>query len=557
MQVAEMIVKILESEGITHAFGIPGAGINPVYKYLSTSEQIKHFTMRHEEAAVHAADAFFRASGKLAVAICTSGPGATNFVTGMYTAQIDSIPLIALTGQNVTGLLGKEAFQCVDIVDICRPVSKAAWCITNADDAPKILRDAIQTAKAGRPGPVLIDLPLDVQNADIDYDPAQDAPLSIRPVEPDTGKNAQAIELLDNAKTPVIIMGGGVILSEATKECLEFAEYMQIPMIMTYMAKGGVPVDHPLNAEHMGIQVGATRIGNRIFMESDVVLGIGCRFTDRHTGKLDVYQGDRTFIHIDIEPAQIGKIVKTELGIAADAKLALKALLEAAKARGPQRASSERVTRLPELRASTKKDLCYDCKPIKPHRVYHEMNEVFSDAVMFTTGCGNNQIWSGQWQDVNAPRTYLASGGAGTLGFDIPAAFGAALAQPGKKAVAVMGDFGFTFLVEELAVAARYQVPIIVVILNNNYLSLIRQNQKYAYGYEYAVEMKENTTLVDYVKVSEGFGCLAERVTQPSEIAGAFERALKADRPYVIDIIVEEETDCSMGASIDAITQHE
>jgi len=557
MQVAEVIVKILENEGITHAFGIPGAGINPVYQYLQISDQIEHFTMRHEEAAVHAADAFFRASGKLAVAICTSGPGATNFVTGLYTANIDSIPLIALTGQNVTSLLGKDAFQCVDIDEIARPVSKATWCITKAEDTPRILREAIKTAKEGKPGPVLIDLPLDIQKAEIDYDLARDAPLPLKTVEPDIVKIREAVDMLDSAAAPVIIMGGGVILADATRECLEFAEYMQIPIIATYMAKGGIPVEHPLNAEHMGIQVGATRVGNKIFLESDVVLGIGCRFSDRHTGNIEVYTRNRKFIHVDIEPSQINKIVKTELGIVADAKLALDALLEAARAKGPQREISERVKNLPELRTSTKVDLNYQQEKIKPHRVYREMNAFFGADTMFTTGCGNNQIWSGQFQEINTPRTYLASGGAGTLGFDIPAAFGAALAQPEKKAVAVMGDFGFTFLVEELAVAAKYGVPIIVIILNNSYLSLIRQNQKYAYGYEYAVEMKENTTLLDYVKVAQGFGCNAERVTRPEDIRRAFERAVQSDRPYVIDIFVEEETDCSMGVSIDAITRFE
>ena len=557
MKVAEIIVKILENEGITHAFGIPGAGINPVYKYLKISKVITHFTMRHEEAAVHAADAYFRASGKLAAAICTSGPGATNFVTGLYTANIDSIPLIALTGQNVTALLGKDAFQCVDIAEIARPVSKATWCITKAEDAPRIMREAIKIAKEGKPGPVVIDLPLDIQNTEITYDPSKDAPLALKTFEPDIAKIREAINILDKAESPVIIMGGGVILADAVKECIDFAEYMQIPVITTYMAKGGIPVNHPLNAEHMGIQVGATRVGNKVFMDSDVVLGIGCRFSDRHTGNIGVYAGNRKFIHIDIEAKQIGKIIRTELGIVADAKLALKALIETSKEKGPKRLAPERVMKLPELRSSTKTDLNYKQEKIKPHRVYHEINAFFDENTIFTTGCGNNQIWSGQFQEINIPRTYLPSGGAGTLGFDIPAAFGAAIAKPDKKVVAVMGDFGFTFMVEELAVAAKYRVPIIVIILNNSNLSLIRQNQKYVYDYEYAVEMKENTTMMDYVMVSKGFGCNAERVIKPEDIQGAFERAVKSDKPYVIDIFVEEETDCSMGVSIDAIRRFE
>lgn len=556
MQVAEVVVRILEDEGITDAFGIPGAGINPVYKYLSESKKIRHYTMRHEEAAVHAADGYFRASGRMAVAIATSGPGATNFVTGMYTAYADSIPLIAITGQAVTGLLWKDAFQCVNIAEICKPVAKATWCVTNPADIPVIMRKAFQIARSGKPGPVLIDLPLDVQMADIDYDPDKDATLPIPKVEPNIEDIRKALDILEEAQNPVIIMGGGVILADAVEECIEFAEYMQIPVITTYMAKGGIPVDHPLNAGHMGIQVGAP-LGNKIFLESDVVLGIGCRFTDRHTGDIKVYQGNRRFIHIDIEPKQINKIIKTELGIVSDAKLALQALLEEAKKRGPRKEPNERVKSLPELRESLKRKTYYDNVPIKPQRVYHEINKVFDDETLFTTGCGLNQIWSGQFQEVNKPRRYLPSGGAGTLGFDIPAAIGASIAQSGKKAVAVMGDFGFTFMVEELAVAAKYQIPLIVIIINNAYLSLIRQNQKYAYNFEYAVEMKENHTFVDYVKVAQGFGCNAERVFRPDDIEGAFRRAIESNKPYVIDIVVEEHTDCSMGNSVASVREFE
>ncbi|MFH1020884.1 MAG: thiamine pyrophosphate-binding protein, partial [Pseudomonadota bacterium] len=261
MIVAEIIVKILENEGITAAFGIPGAGINPVYKYLGISKKIKHYTVRHEEAAVHAADGFFRASGKMAMAICTSGPGATNFVTGIYTANIDSIPLIAITGQNVTSLLGKDAFQCVDIAEICKPVAKATWCVTNPADVPKVMREAFRTAREGKPGAVVVDLPLDVQMADIGYDEAKDAPLPIPEVKPDLALIKKALDLLDEAKNPVMIMGGGVVLSGAVEECIKFAEYMQLPVITTYMSKGAMPDKHPLSVGCMGIQVGSP-LGN-------------------------------------------------------------------------------------------------------------------------------------------------------------------------------------------------------------------------------------------------------------------------------------------------------
>lgn len=552
MTAAQAIVKILEKEGITDAFGIPGAGINPVYKYLGQSG-ITHYCMRHEEAAVHAADAYYRASGRMAMAICTSGPGATNFVTGMYTAQIDSIPLIALTGQAVTAQLGKDAFQCVDIAKICEPVSKATWCITDAKMVVETFRTAFKVARSGKPGPVLIDLPLDVQMVEIEFDADAYQPEAWENPRPAMEDIRQAIAMIKEAKSPALIMGGGVVLADATGLCLEFAEKMQLPVITTYMAKGGIPVDHPLNAGHAGIQVGQP-IGNKIFVDSDLIIGIGCRFTDRHTGNIAVYRGSRKFIHINVEPKEIGKIFPADLGIVADARYALEALLEVAAQEGG-RPADERIAGLPALREQLRRKTDFDCVPIHPHRVYEELNKFFKDDAMFTTGCGLNQIWSGQLQDVSTPRLYLPSGGAGTLGFDIPAAFGAKLANPSKHAVAVMGDFGFTFLVEELAVAASYNVPLIVVIVNNAYLSLIRQNQKYAYGFEHAVAMDENQDCLDYIKVAEGFCCAGERVTKCEDIQGALERAVKAGKPYVIDIICQKNTDCAMGPAVDCVKE--
>ncbi|MDR3592323.1 MAG: thiamine pyrophosphate-binding protein [Negativicutes bacterium] len=552
MSVSEAIVRILEKEGITDAFGIPGAGINGVYKYLANSK-IKHYIVRHEEAAVHAADAYFRASGKMAMAICTSGPGATNFVTGIYTANIDSIPLIAITGQAVTAQLGKDAFQCVDIAKICEPIAKATYCITDAAKAVETFQTAFKQAKSGKPGPVLLDLPLDVQLAEIEFDADAYAPLkweNPRPAEADIKK---AIAMINEAKNPTLIMGGGVILAEATDLCVKFAEMMNLPVITTYMAKGGIPTNHPLDAGHAGIQVGQP-IGNKVFVDSDLILGIGCRFTDRHTGNISVYKGNRKFIHINVEPSEIGKIFQPDLGIVADAKYALEALIKVAAKEGKKK-DDARIKALPALKAELKRKTDYDAVPIKPHRVYEELNKFFKDNAMFTTGCGLNQIWSGQLQDVSKPRLYLPSGGAGTLGFDIPAAFGAKVAVPDKHAVAVMGDFGFTFLVEELAVAAAYDIPVIVVIVNNAYLSLIRQNQKYAFGYEYEVALEVNQGVMDYMKVAEGFGGAGERVTKPGDIKGALERAAKSKKPYVIDIVCEKNTDCSMGPAVDCVKE--
>jgi tartronate-semialdehyde synthase len=548
MIVSEAIVQILEKEGITAAFGIPGAGINGLYKYLEKAK-IKHCLMRHEEAAVHAADGYYRATGKMAAALCTSGPGATNFVTGMYTAWQDSIPLVAITGQAVTAQLGKGAFQCVDIAEICKTVSKRTYCVTNPNNVPPVFHEAFEAALSGKPGPVLIDLPLDVQNAQIEFDIDLYEPSKLNAPRPPRAAIEKAVKLLDEAKNPVIIMGGGVILAGAEKKLVEFAEYMHIPVITTYMAKGGISCDHPLNAGQAGIQVGAVSSGNDTLLAADVVLGVGCRFTDRHTGAIAVYQGERKFIHIDIDPAEIGKIVKTELGIVADAADALPMLLAAAKAGGSERKRGGPAVSFTEQRKKFIRSPDPQKEIMDPREVFEAINLAFDDETQYTTGCGITQIWSGQYQRINKPRKYYPSGGAGTLGYDIPAAIGASTGT-GKQTVCLMGDFGFTFLVEELGVAAAYKLPVVVLIINNAYLGLIRQNQKYAYGYEYQVAMKENKELMDYVKVAEGFACKAERVFNYKDLDAALKRAITANGPYVIDIIVNDNTDCDMGNDI-------
>lgn len=553
MVVSEVIVKILEKEGIQDAFGIPGAGINGLYRYLGESTQIRHYTVRHEEAAVHAAGGYYRSSGRIAAALCTSGPGATNFVTGLYTAMIDSIPLIAITGQAVTAQLGKDAFQCVDIAAIAAPVTKKTWCVTEKEEIPLIFRDAFRTAREGKPGPVLIDLPLDIQNAEIVFDPDSYDPAAIEKPVASEEEIQFAAEMIRGAEAPVLIMGGGVVEADACKECVALAEQVNLPVITTYMAKGGIPENHPLNAGHAGIQVGQP-IGNRVLLESDLVLAIGCRFTDRHTGAISAYRANRKFIHINIAPSEINKIFPADLGIVSDAKDAIRKLAAYTAEQGI-RSQNKRTEDLVSLRETLRRKTDQDDVPIHPHRVFGEMNSAFADGTLFTTGCGVTQIWSGQLQQVNAPRRYLPAGGAGTLGYDIPAAFGAMTANPGKRAVAVMGDFGFTFHVQELAVCAKYKKPVIVVIVNNAYLGLIRQNQKYAYGYEYAVEMKENHTVVDYVKVAEGLGCAGERVFRPEEILPAFKRAQESEVPYIVDVVVQEQADCSMGNSIDTVKE--
>lgn len=552
MKVAQAIVEILKKEGITDAFGIPGAAINPVYKHLQDSG-ISHYLMRHEEACTHAADGYYRAKHKIALAICTSGPAATNFVTGLYTAYIDSIPFLAITGQANSNQLDVDAFQCVDMVEITKTVCKKGFLLKDPKKTPEVLREAFYLMRSGRPGPVLIDLPLDIQQADIDFDISKYQPKPIENIPVNMNDIQKALDMISKSKQPVIIMGGGVILSHAENEVIAIAEKLNIPVITTFMAKGGIPVNHPLNAGHAGIQVGQP-IGNAVLLDSDLVIGFGCRFTDRHTGDLKVYRGDRKFIHIDIDQKQIGKVFKPDLGIVSDAKQAAEAMLGLIASRGIEAFSGNRIKDLQKLRQQLARKTDYDATPIMPHRLFQEINEAFDEDTLFTVGCGNTQIWAGQLQNINKPMRFLPSGGAGTLGYEIPAAFGAKVACPEKTSVTVLGDFGFTFMGEQIAVASVYEKPIIVIILNNSNLGLIRQNQKGAYGFEHAVDMSYNQDgRIDYVKVSEGFGCKAKHVFNIDELKATLKEANESGKTYVIDVVCASDQMCDMGPNIASI----
>lgn len=552
MTVSEALVRILVKEGVTTAFGIPGAAINPVYQYLEHAP-IDHYTMRHEEACVHAADGYFRAKHEIALAICSAGPGATNFVTGLYTAAIDSSPVLAIVGQANSNQLGQEPFQCVDMPQIAKTVTKKAWRLDAPEDLPSLMMEAFSLMRNGRPGPVLLELPLDLQKAEFNFDiDAYVCPKAV-PAAPRQEDIDQAAAMIMESKAPVIIMGGGCILSGCAGQVVALAEKLQIPVITTYMAKGGIPSNHPLNAGHAGIQVGQP-IGNRVFLDSDLVVGMGCRFSDRHTGDLKTYCQGRKFIHINIEPSQIGLVFQPDLGIAADAGLVVSALLSKAEAGELTPVNPGRATSIPSLRKELARKTDYDCAPMMPHRVFQEVNRAFDDTTYFTSGCGITQIWSGQLQEINEPARYLPSGGAGTLGYEIPALFGIKTARPENTAVTVVGDFGLTFMGEEIAVASAYKKPIIIIVLNNAYLGLIRQNQK-GYGFEYAVDMPYNQDgTIDYVKLGEAYGCLAERVFSPKELSAALVRAKAASeaskRCYLIDAICIKTQLCDMGASI-------
>ena len=562
MNPMEAVVRVLEDEGVKFAFGVPGAAILPLYDAMRDSS-IRHLSVRHEEGGTHAADGWARVTGEPGVCIGTSGPAGTNMITGLYTAQADSIPMVCITGQAKVDVLHKEAFQAVDIVEIAKPVCKWAYQVKETAQLPWAFREAFRVAREGRPGPVLLDLPIDVQKGEeIEYDPDLDERLPYLTPQPNQKAIAAALEMLEDAERPLILAGGGVILGEASEDLVALAEELQIPVSPTYMGKGAIPEDHPLWAGIVGIQT-TQRYANQIFLESDVVLAIGARFGDRHTGDLDVYRGDRKFIHVDISPEQIGRVFPADLGIVSDSKAALKSLREQARERSaPSRETwTERVT---ELRDLLERRTDFDDVPIKPPRVFGELNEYFDPDTVFVTAIGLYQIWSGQFQRTYKPRHYLCCGQAGPLGWEVPACIGVKLAAPEKLVVGVVGDYSFQFLMEEVAVAVQYEVPFVLVMVNNGYMGLIRQaEQNYDMNYEVQISYDgpEGHPGIDHVGVMKAMGADGVKVTEPDAISGALdwaiERAEQSKAPVMVEVMVAPEDNAAMGTSIDHVREFE
>ncbi len=561
MPVLEAAVKILEDEGVEVCFGIPGAAILPLYKALSKSKKIRHLTMRHEEGATHAADGWSRVTGKVGVAIGTSGPAGTNMVTGLYTCMGDSIPMVTITGQATRANLHKEAFQAVNIADIVKPVTKKSYCVLETAQIPQVFREAFRIAREGRPGPVHIDLPLDVQRGEVEYDPDIDAPLEVFKPSPDIRKIRRALEMLIKAERPILMMGGGVMLARASQQFVELAEHLQIPVIPTYQAEGGISYHHPLYGGRVGLQTN-TRGGNKLFLESDLVLSIGNRFAERATGDLAIYRGERKFIHIDIEPTVLGKVFPPDLAIVSDGKLAVEALLRVAREMTPKRSPSDWSRKAAEYKRRFRRKMDFDQVPVKPQRVFKELNEFFDPETIFVTAIGLYQIWSAQFQEIQKPGTYFCCGQAGPLGWEVPACIGVKLGKPDAQVVGVVGDYTFQFLLGDLATAVQNNVPYVMVMLNNGYLSLIRQPEKYMYEMNYGVDIGYGDGYgPDFVKIMEGFGALGRRVVKPEEIKPALAWAIQESNsrkvPALVEIRVDRETDASMGVSIDKIVERD
>ncbi|WP_405663579.1 glyoxylate carboligase [Streptomyces sp. RK9] len=574
MTAARAAVEILKREGVTHAFGVPGAAINPFYKALKEGGGVDHTLARHVEGASHMAEGYTRTHpGNIGVCIGTSGPAGTDMITGLYSAIGDSIPILCITGQAPTSVIHKEDFQAVDIASIAKPVTKMAVTVLEAAQVPGVFQQAFHLMRSGRPGPVLIDLPIDVQLTEIEFDPETYQPLPVYKPVASRAQIEKAIGMLVNSERPLIVAGGGIINADASELLVEFAELTGTPVIPTLMGWGTIPDDHELNAGMVGLQT-SHRYGNATFLESDFVLGIGNRWANRHTGyKLDVYREGRTFVHVDIEPTQIGKIFAPDYGIASDAKAALELFVEVArelKAEGELPDRGAWIARGQEHKSTLLRRTHFDDIPIKPQRVYEEMNKAFGPETRYVSTIGLSQIAGAQMLHVYKPRHWINCGQAGPLGWTIPAALGVATADPDAQVVALSGDYDFQFMIEELAVGAQHRIPYVHVLVNNSYLGLIRQAQ-IGLDINFQVNLEfENLNSpelgvygVDHVKVAEGLGCKAIRVTDPAELGAAFEQAKKLAQefrvPVVVEAILERITNISMSrtADISDVTEFE
>jgi tartronate-semialdehyde synthase len=569
MTAAEAAVRVLEKEGVTVAFGVPGAAINPLYAALRKRDSIRHILARHVEGASHMAEGYTRAkAGNIGICIGTSGPAGTDMITGLYSAQADSIPILCITGQAPRARIYKEDFQAVDIESIAKPVTK--WAVTVREPAlvPRAFQQAFHLMRSGRPGPVLIDLPFDVQCAEIEFDPDTYEPMAAYKPRASRAQIEKALSMLNESDRPLITAGGGIVNADASALLVEFAEITGVPVIPTLMGWGAIPDDHPQMAGMVGLQT-SHRYGNATMLASDFVLGIGNRWANRHTGSVEVFTKGRKFVHVDIEPTQIGRVFGPDYGIVSDAAAALELFVEVArewKADGKLQDRAAWLSACQERKRTMLRRSDFDDVPVKPLRVYQEMNRFFGQNVRYVSSIGLSQIAAAQFLHVYKPRHWINCGQAGPLGWTISAALGVRASDPSGDIVAISGDYDFQFMIEELAVGAQFKLPYLHVLVNNSYLGLIRQSQR-GFDMDYCVQLAfENVNApevrgygVDHVAVVEGLGCKAIRVLRPEAIIPAFEKARALMKqhcvPVVVEIILERVTNIAMGTDIDAINE--
>lgn len=541
---AQMVVEALKREGVEVIFGYPGGAIIDIYDELYKTDSIHHVLVRHEQGAAHAADGFARSTGKVGVALVTSGPGATNTVTGIATAYMDSIPIVILTGQVPTKLIGNDAFQEVDTTGITRPITKHNFLVKRVEDLPRILKAAFYIARTGRPGPVLVDLPKDVQQAKAEFDYPDEIRLrSYNPTyEPHIKQIEKAYQLLEKAERPVMLIGGGVISSGASEEVLELAERLNLPVIMTLMGLGGFPGDHEQSLGMPGMH--GTYYANMAIANCDVLLAVGARFDDRVTGRVDAFAPYAKIIHIDIDPTSIQKNVKVDVPIVGDCKRALTRLLEIVKESGKNKKYfKERFKEWWEQIDIWKRryPLSYKDDPnvIKPQYVIEKLYELTQGNAIICTEVGQNQMWTAQFYKFKYPRTLITSGGLGTMGFGFPASIGAQMGNPGKLVIDIAGDGSIQMNIQELATAMDQRLPIKIIILNNGYLGMVRQWQELFYERRYSAV--KFVTIPDFVKIAEAYGAVGLRITKPQEVEPTLKQILEMDRLVILDVIIAPE----------------
>lgn len=535
---AQILLECLKKEGVTHIFGYPGGAVLPIYDAIFDCQDIEHVLVRHEQGAAHMADGYARASGKVGVCLATSGPGATNLVTGIATAYMDSIPIVAITGQVRTAAIGKDAFQEADITGITMPITKHNFLVKRVEDLAEAVAEAFYIARTGRPGPTLVDIPIDVSKAVTEFDP-DDYPRyvsipSYKPIGPHTRvpemQLRKAAQLIAEAERPVLYVGGGAVASGAQAEVTALAEKTNILVTTTLMGKGAIDETHPLCIGMLGMH--GTAYANHAVNNADLLIAIGARFDDRVTGNVDKFAVGARIIHIDIDPAEIGKVKTPDVPIVGDVKTVLTELLRHVKPR-PWSAWNDTIMQWKKMFP-----LVYpnDGK-LYAEYIIEQLNVLFDYDAIMTTDVGQHQMWAAQYFKCRRPRQWITSGGLGTMGFGLPAAIGAQFAFPNKRVVCLSGDGSFQMCTQELMTASVYRLPIITVVVNNKSLGMVRQWQEMFYSERYsAVDLEASP---DLVKLAEAYGGVGMRVTNKEELLPALEKAKAVtDRPVVIDCVI-------------------
>ena len=532
---ARVVVEALLKEGVKIVFGFPGGAVIPLYDVLYDTPEIKHILTRHEQAAAHAADGYARATGGVGVCIATSGPGATNLVTGIATACMDSIPLVVLTGQVPTSMIGNDAFQEANITGITYSITKHNYLVKDVDELPRVLKEAIYIAKTGRRGPVLVDLPKNVLAGETSVPYPEE--VQIRSYNPNYEGNPKQIrraaQAINESERPVIYAGGGVISSGASSELAEFARCINIPVTTTLMGLGSFPEDNPLSLKMLGMH--GTRYANYAVTETDLLIAVGARFDDRITGKISEFASHARIIHIDIDPTAISKNVRVDIPIVGDAKNILSQLFPAVQ-KGKKRESWHRKIQEWKRKYPLKYETDGD---LKPQHVVEMIYKMTKGEAIIATEVGQNQMWAAQFYQYTKPRTFISSGGLGTMGYGFPASIGAQIGCPEKVVFDIAGDGSFQMNIQELATAANYKVPVKIAILNNGYLGMVRQWQQLFYQSRYSQVDLEGQP--DFVKVAQAYGIEGIRVTKPEEVEPALKKALNIAGPVVLDFRVSRE----------------